>query len=291
MRKLPSRAARWLPGSSRQASEAGEAPAKRPELRSWSSWPVWLAATLALAFLAVPVIGLLQRTPWSNLFELLGTERVLDALAVSAMTSFSAAGLSVLAGLPLAWLLRHSGAGVRRVMRALVLLPMVLPPVVGGTALLFALGRRGLLGQWMERIWGWSLPFSTAGAVVAATFVALPFFVVTVEAALSGVDFRLVEAARTLGARPLTAFRRVILPLIRPAVAAGAALAWARALGEFGATVTFAGNVAGRTQTLPLAAFVALEAGRAGEAMALSVLLLVASAVVLIGLRDHWLAR
>ena len=279
-----------MPGGSRQAAASG-APTKRPELKSWSSWPVSLVATLAMAFLAVPVIGLLQRTPWSNLFALLGTKRVRDALAVSAMTSFAAAGLSVLAGLPLAWLLRRSGARARRAMRTLVLLPMVLPPVVGGTALLFALGRRGLLGQWLERIWGWSLPFSTAGAVVAATFVALPFFVITVEAALSGVDFRLVEAARTLGARPLTAFRRVTLPLIRPAVAAGAALAWARALGEFGATVTFAGNVAGRTQTLPLAAFVALEAGRAGEAMALSVLLLVVSAVVLIGLRDHWLAR
>ncbi len=263
----------------------------RPELRSRSVWPVAALALAALAFLATPVAGLLQRAPWSNLFGLLAAPRALDALATSAVTSLAAAGLSVLAGLPLAQVLSRARPWARRVMRALVLLPMVLPPVVGGTALLLALGRRGLLGQWLDRLWGWSLPFTTAGAVVAATFVALPFFVVTAEAALRSFDARLGEAARTLGARPSTVFRRVTLPLIRPAVAAGAALAWARALGEFGATITFAGNVAGRTQTLPLAAFVALESGRPDEAVALSVLLLAVSLAVLVGLRDHWLAR
>ena len=272
-------------GTGRKAGRARS----RPELRERSAWLVILAAAVGLAFLVAPMVGLLQRTPWSNLPDVLRSPRVLDALRTSAVTSLAAAALSVLAGMPLAWMLARSRRWVRRVMRAVVLLPMVLPPVVGGTALLFALGRRGLIGQWLDRWMGWSLPFTTAGAVAAATFVALPFLVVTVEAALRSFPNELTEAARTLGARRPTTFRKITLPLIRPALTAGAALAWARALGEFGATITFAGNVAGRTQTLPLAAFVALESGRPQEAIALSVLLLAISIGVLIGLRDHWL--
>ena len=275
-----------------RASRAGtNAPRarSRPELQERSAWPVVVAAAIGLAFLVLPIFGLLQRTPWSNLPGLLGSSRVLGALGTSAVTSFAAAAISVLAGLPLAWMLARSRRWCRRIMRALILLPMVLPPVVGGTALLFALGRRGLVGQWLDRWMGWSLPFTTAGAALAATFVALPFFVVTVEAALRSFPSKLTEAARTLGASRPTVFRRITLPLIRPSLAAGAALAWARALGEFGTTITFAGNVAGRTQTLPLAAFSALESGRPQEAVALSVLLLAVSVGVLIGLRDHWL--
>ena len=272
------------------ADRAG-APRVRREVRGRSVGGLWLPAGVALALLLVPIVGLLQRAPWSDLASLLGSGRVREALVLSALTSAAAAGASVVLGLPLALALSRCGPLPRRLVRVAVLLPMVLPPVVGGTALLFALGRRGLVGQWLDRWLGWSLPFSTAGVVVAATFVALPFFVVTAEAALRGADGGLVEAARTLGARRSTVFRRVTLPQVAPSLAAGAALAWARALGEFGATITFAGNLRGRTQTLPLATFEALEAGRPAEAVALSVVLLGVSVVVLAALRDRWLGR
>ena len=264
---------------------------RRRELRHRPVGGLWLPAGVALALLVVPTVGLLQRAPWSELPSLLGSGRLRDALVLSAITSAAAAGASVILGMPLALALSRCGPSLRRVMRAAVLLPMVLPPVVGGTALLFALGRRGLVGLWLDRWFGWSLPFSTAGVVVAATFVAMPFFVVTAEAALRSADAGLVEAARTMGARRSVAFRRVTLPLIAPSLAAGAALAWARALGEFGATITFAGNLRGRTQTLPLATFEALESGRPGEAVAFSVILLAVSVAVLLALRDRWLSR
>jgi len=167
-------------------------------------------------------------------------------------------------------------------------LPIVLPPVVAGVALLVVFGRRGLLGIWLDRWLGIRLPFTTAGAALAETFVAMPFFVLTMEGALRAVDRRLEDAARTLGASRWTAFRRVTLPLVRPSLLAGAVLAWARALGEFGATITFAGNVPGRTQTLPLAVYLALET-RPEAAFALSLVLLAVSLAVLVGLRGRWL--
>jgi molybdate transport system permease protein len=173
------------------------------------------------------------------------------------------------------------------VVRALVLLPLVLPPVVGGAALLFALGRRGVVGGPLERLTGLVLPFSTWGVVVAATFVSMPFLVITVEGALRNLDPRFERAAATLGARPWTVLRRVTLPMIAPSLGAGVALAWARALGEFGATVTFAGNLQGRTQTLPLAVFVALESDR-DTAVAISLLMVAVSLAVLIALRRRW---
>ncbi|MXV90728.1 MAG: molybdate ABC transporter permease subunit [Acidimicrobiia bacterium] len=264
---------------------------RRRELRQRRVGGLWLPAGVALALLVVPIIGLLQRAPWGDLPALLGSARLRDALVISAVTSAIAAGASMLLGLPLALALSRCEPTLRRLVRVAVLLPMVLPPVVGGTALLFALGRRGLVGQWLDSWLGWSLPFSTAGVVVAATFVAMPFFVITAEAGLRSADAGLVEAARTLGARRSVAFRRVTLPQVAPSLAAGAALAWARALGEFGATITFAGNLRGRTQTLPLATFEALEAGRPAEAIALSVVLLAVSVVVLVSLRDRWLTR
>ena len=267
------------------------APRRRREVDRRTVGGLWLPAGAALALLVVPTVSLLQRAPWSDLPSLLGSPRLRDALVLSAVTSAAAAGASVVLGLPLALALSRCGSLLRRLVRAAVLLPMVLPPVVGGTALLFALGRRGLVGQWLDRWFGWSLPFSTVGVVVAATFVAMPFFVITAEAALRGADAGLVEAARTLGAGRSVAFRRVTLPLVAPSLVAGAALAWARALGEFGATITFAGNLRGRTQTLPLATFEALEAGRPAEAVALSVILLVISIIVLVALRDRWLGR
>jgi molybdate transport system permease protein len=165
---------------------------------------------------------------------------------------------------------------------------MVLPPVVGGVALFFALGRRGLVGQYLDRWFGITLPFSTAGVVLAQTFVSMPFLVLTVEAALRQFDTRYEDAARTLGAGRWHAFRRVTMPSIRPALVAGAVLAWARALGEFGATITFAGNLPGTTQTMPLAVYIALERNTS-EAIVLSLVLIAVSFAVLIGLRDRWL--
>ena len=256
------------------------------ELRAPRS--VLVVATLAVAFLALPVLALLQRAPWSGLVDLLRRREVVDALGVSLLVSMVAAGIVLVLGTPLAWVLARVDVPFRRLVRALVILPMVLPPVVGGTALLFALGRRGLVGQWLERWFDLTLPFTTAGAVVAATFVALPFFVITVEGALRTSGDDLEQVASTLGADPLTVLRRITLPRLLPAMGAGLALAWARALGEFGATITFAGNLPGRTRTLPLATFQALESDPEA-AVALSLVLLVVSLAVLLPTRHRWL--
>jgi len=176
----------------------------------------------------------------------------------------------------------------KRFVRALTTLPMVLPPVVGGVALLLAFGRRGLVGSELYGV-GIHLPFTTAGAVMAETFVAMPFLVLTLEAAFRSTDRRLEEAARTLGAGRAEVFRRVTLPLVRPSLVAGAVLCWARALGEFGATITFAGNLPGKTQTLPLFVYLQFEAADAEAAIVLSLVLVVVSLLVVVGLRDRWL--
>ncbi len=243
----------------------------------------------ALTLLVVlPVAALVARAPWSAVDDLLAQQAHREALLLSLQVSLWALGLSVALGFPIAWVLARVELPGRRVLRALVTLPMVLPPVVGGVALLVAFGRRGLVGQWLDRWFDVQLAYTTAAAVLAATFVSLPFFVVTVEAALRGVDPRFEEAARTLGASPATVLRRVTLPAIRGALGAGGALAWARALGEFGATITFAGSFPGRTQTMPLAIDQALDAD-VGAAILLSLVLLAVSVVVLASLRDRWL--
>ena len=245
---------------------------------------------VALGLLALPIVGLLQRAPWSSLPTLLGESAVLEALRVSLVVSVAATAACVVLGLPLAFVLARRRLRFPRVARAVVMLPMVLPPVVAGTALLFALGRRGLVGQWLDSWFGVSLPFTTAGAVVAAAFVALPFFVVTVEAALRQAGDDLDEAAATLGAGPWATLVHVVLPTIRPALAAGAALSWARALGEFGATLTFAGNFPGRTRTLPLETYLALERNPEA-AVAISLVLMAVALAVLVTLRDRWMPR
>lgn len=247
---------------------------------------VVLGAIGALVFV-LPLIGLLSRTPWAELPELLASDIVLDALWLSLITSFAAALISVLLGVPLAWLISRAEFPGRHLVRSIVTLPMVLPPVVGGAALLFALGRRGLIGQPLDDATGFILPFSTWGVILANVFVAMPFLVVTVEGALSSVDQRYEHAAASLGASRMTVFRRVTLPMISPSLRAGALLAWARALGEFGATVTFAGNLQGRTQTLPLAVFVALGSDR-DTAIAISLVLVAISLIILVALRDRW---
>ena len=206
-----------------------------------------------------PSLALIARAPWSTAAEILGEPANRTALRLSLQVSLSALALSVSLGFPIAWVLARTDFPGRSLVRALVVLPMVVPPVVGGVALLVAFGRRGLVGQWLDRWFDIQLAYTTTAAVIAATFVSMPFFIVTVEAALRGVDRRYEDAARTLGASPGTVLRRITLPSIRGALGAGGALAWARALGEFGATITFAGSFAGRTQTMPLAINQALD--------------------------------
>ena len=235
----------------------------------------------------VPFMGLLARTPWAELPTLLRGEVVTDALRLSLITSLVATAISALVGIPLAWLMARAEFPGRSLVRGLVTLPLVLPPVVGGAALLFALGRRGLIGEPLNQATGLLLPFSTWGVVVANTFVAMPFLVITVEGALRNLDQRYEGAATTLGASRWTVLRRVTLPMIAPSLIAGLVLTWARAFGEFGATITFAGNLQGRTQTLPLAVFVALESDR-DVAVAISLVMVVVSLTVLIALRERW---
>ncbi|HEX8928185.1 MAG TPA: ABC transporter permease [Actinomycetota bacterium] len=246
-----------------------------------------LPALLAVGFLAIPLAGLLKQTAWSDLPGELAKPQVLMALRLSLECSLGAVAVSLLIGVPLAFLLARVEFPGRNLVRALTTLPMVLPPVVGGVALLLAFGRRGLAGQWLDRAFGITLPFTTAGAILAEAFVAMPFLVITTEAGLRAMDRRYEDASATLGAGRWTTFRRVTLPLIAPSLGAGAALCWARALGEFGATITFAGNLPGTTQTMPLAVYLALE-NDLQAAVALSLVLLAVSLGLLIAMRDRW---
>jgi molybdate transport system permease protein len=251
-------------------------------------WPLGLPALAGAAFLLVPLVGLLQRAPWSALPQLLTDPAVAQALRLSLVSATAATLIGMALGIPLAWVLARVRLPGVNLLRALITLPLVLPPVVGGVALLMAFGRRGLLGQYLYEWSGFSLPFTTAAVVLAETFVAMPFLVITVEGAIRGADRDLDEAAATLGARRMTVFRRVTLPLVGPSVVAGAVLCWARALGEFGATITFAGNFPGRTQTMPLSVYLALESNP-DAAIALSLVLLLVSVAVLVAMRTRWL--
>ncbi|MFE9474627.1 molybdate ABC transporter permease subunit [Streptomyces griseofuscus] len=250
--------------------------------------PLLLPGVLALVFLLLPLLALLVRAPWRSLPDQLTSTEVWQALQLSLVSATLATAVSLVLGVPLAWLLARTDFPGRGLVRALVTLPLVLPPVVGGVALLLALGRNGVMGKWLEAWFGITLPFTTTAVVLAEAFVAMPFLVISVEGTLRAADPRFEEAATTLGASRFTAFRRVTLPLIAPGVAAGAVLAWARALGEFGATITFAGNFPGRTQTMPLAVYLALQ-NDPEAAISLSLVLLAVSIAVLAGLRDRWL--
>ncbi len=258
-------------------------------LRTRTRPPVTLAlpALLAVAFLLLPLIGILSRTQWSELGSHLGSPGVVQALNLSLVVSFWALGLSLLLGVPLAWLLARVEFKGKALVRSLVLLPMVLPPTVGGVALLLGFGRRGLLGPWLEETFGVTLPFHTSGAVVAATFVAMPFLVISLEGALGGLRQSYEETAASLGASPVRVFFTVTLPMVAPGLIAGAALTWARALGEFGATITFAGNLPGTTQTLPLQVYLLLQ-DEPEAATSVSLLLLAIAMGVLIALRGRW---
>ncbi|WP_129767570.1 ABC transporter permease [Streptomyces sp. L-9-10] len=251
--------------------------------------PVALAlpALLAIAFLLLPLLGILVRTPWGDLGTHLTTPGVVEALRLSLLVSFWALGLSLMLGVPLAWLLARVRFPGKTLVRALVLLPMVLPPTVGGVALLLGFGRRGLLGPWLEGSFGITLPFHTSGAVIAATFVAMPFLIISLEGTLAGMRPAYEETAASLGASPVRVFLTVTLPMVAPGLAAGAALTWARALGEFGATITFAGNLPGTTQTLPLQVYLLLQ-DSPEAATSVSLLLLAIAMGVLIALRGRW---
>ncbi|MGI8775902.1 MAG: ABC transporter permease [Acidimicrobiales bacterium] len=249
----------------------------------------------AVALVALPLVGLLQRASWSDLGSELSTPEVGQALRLSLECSAGALVVAIVLGVPLAWVLARLSFPGRSLVRALVLLPMVLPPVVGGVALLSAFGRGGYLGRHFGSLPWFPLPFTTRGVILAEAFVAMPFLVVTAEAGLRQMNRSYEEAAATLGAGPWRRFRTVTVPLVTPSLAAGAALCWARALGEFGATITFAGNLPGRTQTMPSAIYVTLQTRPEG-AIALSLVLLAISLAVLVGLggrlfADHGSAR
>ena len=263
-------------------------PASRPRRRrSFLAPALWIPAGLALGLLALPLVALVIRAPWAQLPALLAQPTVASALGLSLLTAVESTLISLVLGIPLALVLARSaawGAVPRRLLRALVTVPLVLPPVVGGVALLLLLGRRGMVGQFLP----FQIPFSTAAVVIAQTFVAMPFLVLAVEGAVRASDRRFEVAAATLGASRWTIFRRVTLPLVAPGVSAGALLCFCRALGEFGATITFAGSFPGTTQTLPIATYLQLQGTNPESAYALSLVLMLVSIAVLVSLRDRW---
>jgi molybdate transport system permease protein len=260
----------------------------RPRSRRPPALFVVLAA-LGIALVGLPVAGLAIRTPWARLGEVLTGETALIALRLSLVVSILAALISLAAGFPLAWLLARRSFPGKTAVRALVVLPMVMPPVVAGVGLLAAFGsRRGVLGSLLFEWFGLRITFSTTAAVIAATFVSFPLAVLALESGLRGLDERLEEAADTLGASRWYVLRRVTLPLLGPQIAAAAVLSWARALGEFGATITFAGNLQGRTQTLPLAIYERLQTDL-DAAFALSMLLIGVALAVILTLRGRFL--
>ncbi len=249
--------------------------------------PLVIPGLVAVAFLALPLLVLLVQTPWSDFPDIVQSPTVVTALRLSLGTSLAATAIAAVFGVPLAWLLARDALPATALVRALVIVPLLLPPVVSGVALLVALGRRGLAGAVLFDAFGWQLPFTTAGVIVAEAFVAMPFLIITLEGGFRAGNRRYEEAARTLGATPWLVFRRISLPLVMPSLVAGLVLTWARALGEFGATMTFAGNFPGVTQTMPLAVYQALETDRSA-AIAMSVLLLVVSVSVLVALRGRY---
>ncbi|WP_433504450.1 ABC transporter permease [Pseudonocardia halophobica] len=244
-------------------------------------WFVWIPAGLAFLLIALPVVGLLWKADWTRMPELLLSDAALDALRLSLETAAISTLLCILLGGPLAVVLARGRLPGLRTLRSVVLLPLVLPPVVGGLALLFLLGRTGLVGRGLELAFGITVPFTTAAVVLAQTFVALPFLVVSLEGALRTAGRRYEAVAATLGASPSLAFRRVTIPLVLPGLASGAVLAFARCMGEFGATIAFAGSLQGTTRTLPLLVYLERETDVDG-AVALSLLLVVVAVVVIV---------
>ena len=258
--------------------------------RSQLSAPRGLSA-LAVAcviFISLPLLAIVARVPWSQFFSTIFEASSQEALWLSLRTSLITTVLAIVAGLPLAWMFAHRTFPLKNILRTLCVLPMVLPPVVGGVALIYAFGRRGLIGTTLEDWFGYRIAFTQSATVLAQFFVAAPFFIVVMESAFAQVDASTTWASRTLGAGPWRTLLTVNIPVLWPSLVAGIVLTWARALGEFGATITFAGNSPGSTQTLPLAIYSSLESGN-DAAVSLSFLMMAISFVVLISLRQRWM--
>lgn len=256
--------------------------------QKFSPW-VLAFASIAALFIAFPLIAVVIRAPWSQSWDIVSQKATRNALFVSLETSVIAALIASVIGIPLSWVLARSTSRGISALRTISIVPIVLPPVVGGIALLAAFGRRGVIGQYLYDWWGVSLPFTRTAVVMAQVFVALPFFVLAVEAAFRQNDCHLEEAAETLGASPLRIFLTVALPLASPAIIAGFALSWARSLGEFGASITFAGSFPGKTQTLPMAVYELISVDYQ-LSLVLSLLMVAISVAVLVGLRGRWMS-
>ena len=247
-------------------------------------------AAIATLVLVVPLVALLARAPWNEMSDLLASEALRSALRLSLLTATIATVVCVLVGVPLAWVLARVPFPGRRFVRAVVTVPLVLPPVVAGVALLTAFGRHGFIGAPLRDAFGVTIPFSTTAVVLAQVFVAMPFLVLTVESTFRTADPTLDEEAAIAGATGWQTFRLVNVPIALPGILSGAVLAWACAIGEFGATITFAGNAPGVTRTMPLEIYTALQTDPE-PAIALSILLLALSIVVLAALLEKWLTN
>ena len=245
-------------------------------------------AALATALLVVPLAAMVAAVDWAGLGDELRSEPLREALRLSLATSTAAMLICLVLGLPLAWVLARVDFAGRGLLRALITVPLVLPPVVAGIALRTAFGRTGVIGEPLLELTGFSFPFTTWGVVLAHTFVSMPFVVIAIEGALRSANKEYDAAAATLGASRWTAFRRVTVPLAMPGILAGMVLGWARSLGEFGATITFNGNYPGTTQTMPTLIYVTRQADQ-DAALALSLVMLMVSIGVLLLLRDRWL--
>lgn len=249
----------------------------RPPLPRW----LLVTAVVALVLVSLPLLGLAVRIPWTDVPALLTSDAARDAALLSLRTCAVSTVLCVLLGTPLAVLLSRSRGPLAALARTVTALPMVLPPVVAGLALLITLGRTGVVGRHLS-VWGIEIGFSTAAVVIAQTFVAMPFLVIALEGALRSVDSRLEQTAASLGASPTRVLTTVTLPLVLPALIAGATMSFARALGEFGATLTFAGSLQGTTRTLPLEIYLSRETDTE-TALTLALLLIVVAAVLMAG--------
>jgi len=255
--------------------------------RTPTGLPAWIyvPAIVGGVFVVLPLVSIVLSVDWQRFPELVTSEASVQALLLSLRTASTSTLLCIVFGVPMAAVLARSTARVMPVLRSLILLPLVLPPVVGGIALLYTFGRRGLIGEHLEAF-GIRIAFSTTAVVLAQTFVALPFLVMSLEGALRTAGRRYEAVAATLGARPTTVFRRVTLPLVLPGLVSGAILAFARALGEFGATLTFAGSLQGVTRTLPLEIYLQRETDP-DAAVALSLLLVVVAVLIVVAARGR----
>lgn len=251
-------------------------------------WPIVPPALIAVVFLFLPTLALIVRTPWSRIGAIYRTQQIWTALRLSVESSLEATVISLIVGVPLAWMLARLRVPGMGLVRAIVTIPLVLPPVIGGVALFSAFGRSGMLGGTIRTVFGMNLPFTYPAIVLAQAFVAMPFLVVTVEGAFRTADRGVEEAAATLGASRTRIFAAVTLPLVLPSIVAGSVLCWARALGEFGATLLIGGNNPGTTQTVPTAVLTVFQ-DNPSDAPALSLPLIAVAIIVLGTLRDRWL--